>query len=72
MIVAALVLDRAGRKLSMITMFVLASLLLIPLLTHQNEAITTSLLFGSRALVSATFMVACIYAPEVKKIGCIA
>ncbi|XP_042001117.1 organic cation/carnitine transporter 7-like [Salvia splendens] len=65
LIVAAFIVDRVGRKLSMIIMFVVASILLIPLLTHQIEATTTALLFGARALVSATFIVACIYAPEV-------
>ena len=62
---AAFIVDRVGRKLSMIIMFVVASILLIPLLTQQIEATTTALLFGARALVSATFIVACIYAPEV-------
>ncbi|KAG6411604.1 hypothetical protein SASPL_129687 [Salvia splendens] len=65
LIVAAFIVERVGRKLCMIIMFVVASILLIPLLTRQNEATTTALLFGTRALVSATFIVACIYAPEV-------
>lgn len=65
MVLAAFIVDRVGRKLCMIIMFVLASVVLIPLLTHQNEAFTTALLFGARALVSATFTVACIYCPEV-------
>ncbi|KAL1531258.1 hypothetical protein AAHA92_33956 [Salvia divinorum] len=64
LIVAAFIVDRVGRKLCMIIMFGVASILLIPLLTHQNEAITTALLLGTRALVSATFIVACIYVPE--------
>ena len=68
LIVAAFIVDRVGRKLCMIIMFVVASILLIPLLTRQNEATTTALMFGTRALVSATFIVACIYAPEVHSI----
>ncbi|KAH6817287.1 Major facilitator superfamily protein [Perilla frutescens var. frutescens] len=64
LIIAAFIVDRVGRKLCMIIMFMLASILLIPLLIHQDEALTTALLFGARALVSATFIVACIYAPE--------
>ncbi|KAG8376302.1 hypothetical protein BUALT_Bualt09G0049200 [Buddleja alternifolia] len=66
LIIAALIVDRLGRKLSMVIMFVLASILLLPLLIHQNEIWTTALLFGARTFVSATFVVAaCIYAPEV-------
>lgn len=65
LIFSAFIVDRVGRKLSMVIMFVLASVLLLPLLIHQNEILTTGLLFGARAFVSATFVVACIYAPEV-------
>ncbi|KAL3644282.1 hypothetical protein CASFOL_012214 [Castilleja foliolosa] len=65
LIFAAFIVDRFGRKLSMAIMFVLTAVLLIPLLTHQNEILTTGLLFGARAFVSAAFIVACIYAPEV-------
>ncbi|KAI3443484.1 hypothetical protein Pfo_000149 [Paulownia fortunei] len=65
LIFSAFIVDRVGRKLSMVIMFVLASMLLLPLLTHQNEILNTTLLFGARAFVSATFIVACIYAPEV-------
>ncbi|KAL9153858.1 hypothetical protein ABFS82_10G075600 [Erythranthe guttata] len=66
LIFSALIVDRVGRKLSMVTMFVLASVLLLPLSTNpNNEVLTVVLLFGARAFVSATFTVACIYAPEV-------
>ncbi|PIN12692.1 Synaptic vesicle transporter SV2 (major facilitator superfamily) [Handroanthus impetiginosus] len=64
-IFSVFIVDRVGRKLSMIIMFILATLLLLPLLIHQNEIVTTTSLFGARAFVSATFGVACIYAPEV-------
>ncbi|KAL7136972.1 hypothetical protein ABFS83_10G064400 [Erythranthe nasuta] len=67
LIFSAFIVDRVGRKLSMVTMFVLASVLLLPLTTTNpnNEVLTVVLLFGARAFVSATFTVACIYAPEV-------
>ncbi|KAL0308353.1 UNVERIFIED_CONTAM: Organic cation/carnitine transporter 7 [Sesamum radiatum] len=65
LILSAFIVDRMGRKFSMVIMFVLASLLLLPLLAHQNEILTTTLLFGARTFVSATFVVACIYCPEV-------
>lgn len=66
MILGAIIVDKVGRKLSMIFMLVTASILFIPLLAHQSENLTTTVLFGARALVSATFIVACIYAPEVR------
>ncbi|PIN12689.1 Synaptic vesicle transporter SV2 (major facilitator superfamily) [Handroanthus impetiginosus] len=65
LVFSAFVVDRVGRKLSMIIMFILAMLLLLPLLIHQNEIVTTTSLFGARAFVSGTFGVAWIYAPEV-------
>ncbi|PIN12691.1 Synaptic vesicle transporter SV2 (major facilitator superfamily) [Handroanthus impetiginosus] len=65
LIFSAFIVDRVGRKLSMIIMFILATLLLLPLLIHQNEIVTTASLFGARAFVSATSVVACFYTPEV-------
>ncbi|KAL8488215.1 hypothetical protein ACS0TY_024487 [Phlomoides rotata] len=65
MILGAFIVDKVGRKLSMIIMLMSGSILFIPLLAQQSEILTTSVLFGARALVSATFIVACIYAPEV-------
>lgn len=58
-------MDRLGRKFSMLVMFLLGFILLLPLVIHQNEIFTTLLLFGARMFISATFIVACIYAPEV-------
>ncbi|XP_073154863.1 organic cation/carnitine transporter 7-like [Henckelia pumila] len=65
LILSAFVVDRLGRKLSMALMFVLGAILLLPLLSRQNEILATTLLFGARTFISATFTVACIYAPEV-------
>ncbi|KAK9078923.1 hypothetical protein SSX86_002982 [Deinandra increscens subsp. villosa] len=62
---AALILDRVGRKISMEIMFVAAFVLLLPLIVHQNEVMSTIFLFGARMFVSASFIVVCIYAPEV-------
>ncbi|GJU68171.1 organic cation/carnitine transporter 7-like protein [Tanacetum coccineum] len=39
--------------------------LLLPLVVHQNAKMTTGFLFGARMFISASFIVACIYAPEV-------
>ncbi|GJU16427.1 organic cation/carnitine transporter 7-like protein [Tanacetum coccineum] len=62
---AALILDRVGRKISMEIMLVAGFVLLLPLIVHQNAIITTGFLFGARMFISASFIVVCIYAPEV-------
>jgi len=62
---AAYILDRVGRKISMEIMLVSGFLLLLPLVIHQNEVITTGSLFGARMFISASFIIVCIYAPEV-------
>lgn len=65
LVLSAFIVDRVGRKFSMLVMFILGFILLLPLVTHQSEVLTTLLLFGARMFISATFIVACIYAPEV-------
>ncbi|KAJ0531037.1 putative major facilitator, sugar transporter, major facilitator superfamily [Helianthus annuus] len=62
---AAYILDRVGRKISMEIMLVSGFLLLLPIVVHQNEVITTGSLFGARMFISASFIIVCIYAPEV-------
>ena len=62
---AAIILDKLGRKLSMEILLLAGFLLLLPLTLHQNDIITTTVLFGARMFISASFIVACIYAPEV-------
>lgn len=62
---AAIILDRLGRKISMEIMFTAGFVLLLPLVVHQNDILTTTFLFGARMFISASFIVACIYAPEV-------
>ncbi|CAI9285444.1 unnamed protein product [Lactuca saligna] len=63
--IAALILDRVGRKISMEIMTVAGFILLLPLVLHQNAILTTIFLFGARMFISANFIVVCIYAPEV-------
>ncbi|XP_027065556.2 organic cation/carnitine transporter 7 [Coffea arabica] len=65
LVLAAFIVDRVGRKVSMVIMFTLGFILLLPLVVQQNGVLTTALLFGARMFVSATFEVACVYAPEV-------
>ncbi|XAR50714.1 hypothetical protein NMG60_11005114 [Bertholletia excelsa] len=65
LVLSAIILDRVGRKKSMAIMLLLAIVLLLPLVSHQNEIMTTASLFGARMFSSATFTVTCIYVPEV-------
>uniref|UniRef100_A0A5B7AYI0 Putative General substrate transporter n=2 Tax=Davidia involucrata TaxID=16924 RepID=A0A5B7AYI0_DAVIN len=65
LVLSAIIVDRIGRKFSMEIMFVLGFILLLPLVSHQHQILITALLFGARMFISATFTVACIYAPEV-------
>nr|XP_043624604.1 organic cation/carnitine transporter 7-like isoform X2 [Erigeron canadensis] len=62
---AALILDRVGRKISMEIMIVSGFVLLFPLVVHQNAIMTTFFLFGARMFISASFIIVCIYTPEV-------
>ncbi|KAL5540128.1 hypothetical protein UlMin_042352 [Ulmus minor] len=64
LILSAILVDRIGRKLSMIVTFILACLFLLPLAFQQPATLTTGLLFGARLCTIGTFTVACIYAPE--------
>lgn len=65
LVLAAIIVDKVGRKLSMEIMLLLGFALLLPLISHRNEILTTALLFGARMFISSSFIVACIYAPEV-------
>lgn len=62
---AAVIVDKVGRKCSMEIMLLSGFVLLLPLVSNQNEVLTTVSLFGARMFISASFIVACIYAPEV-------
>ncbi|CAN1338021.1 Organic cation/carnitine transporter 7 [Linum perenne] len=64
LVLSALTVDRFGRKFSMVIMFFLAWVFLIPLVFQQNPLITTGLLFGARMCALGSFTVACVYAPE--------
>lgn len=65
LLLSAIIVDRIGRKLSMIIMFILACIFLLPLAYQQSATLTTVLLFGARMCTIGSFTVACIYAPEV-------
>ncbi|KAL9256231.1 Organic cation/carnitine transporter 7-like protein, partial [Drosera capensis] len=65
LLLAAAMVDRVGRKLSMSSMFFLCFAFLFPLVFSQPENLTTSLLFGARVCIKTTFTVVYVYAPEV-------
>ncbi|CAA3009298.1 Synaptic vesicle transporter SV2 (major facilitator superfamily) [Olea europaea subsp. europaea] len=65
LIVAAVLVDRLGRKLTMEILTMFTFILILPLLLHQNELVTTALLFGSRMFISAAFTSLTVYAKEV-------
>ncbi|KAL6587061.1 Organic cation/carnitine transporter 7 [Orobanche minor] len=57
--------DKVGRKKSMAAMFFLCFIILLPLMFHQPQSLTTGLLFGARICITGTFTVIYIYAPEI-------
>ncbi|KAD6454852.1 hypothetical protein E3N88_09558 [Mikania micrantha] len=64
LIISAFTIDKLGRKLSMSIMFFLCCIFLLPLVSHQPQAVTTALLFMARICITTTFTVVYIYAPE--------
>ncbi|XP_058228658.1 organic cation/carnitine transporter 7-like isoform X2 [Rhododendron vialii] len=65
LVLSAIIVDKVGRKFSMAIMLLLGFVLLLPLVSQQGEILTTASLFGARMFISASFVIACIYAPEV-------
>ncbi|XP_059456253.1 organic cation/carnitine transporter 7 [Corylus avellana] len=65
LLISAVTVDKLGRKLSMSAMFFLCCIFLLPLVFHQPEGLTTSLLFGARICITTTFTIVYIYAPEI-------
>ncbi|XP_050214587.1 organic cation/carnitine transporter 7-like [Mercurialis annua] len=64
-ILAALTVDRFGRKISMSVVFFVCGIFLVPLVVHQSATLTTVLLFLARICITATFAIVFVYAPEV-------
>jgi len=65
LLLSAGLVDWFGRKASMWSMMFACCAFLGPLVFHQNELLTTTLLFGARACAMGSFTVLCLYAPEV-------
>ncbi|KAK8968615.1 Organic cation/carnitine transporter 7 [Platanthera guangdongensis] len=64
LLLLAVMVDRIGRKLTMITMLSSAFVFLIPLAFPQTPMLTTTLLFCARLCITAGSTGLCIYAPE--------
>ncbi|CAL4943307.1 unnamed protein product [Urochloa decumbens] len=65
LILSALLVDWFGRKATMCCLMFACCAFLGPILFHQNELFTTTLLFGARACGMGGTTVLCLYAPEV-------
>ncbi|KAL3533175.1 hypothetical protein ACH5RR_006696 [Cinchona calisaya] len=65
LVLSAIIVDYIGRKRSMALLYFFSFIFLLPLLKHQNEFLTTGLLFGARMCVIGTFTIAGIYCPEI-------
>ncbi|XP_015082253.1 organic cation/carnitine transporter 7-like [Solanum pennellii] len=64
-ILAAIMVDTIGRKLSVALMCGLSFLFLLPLLAPQLPALTTGLLFGARTFISGSFVIVGVYCREI-------
>lgn len=65
LVLLAVMIDRLGRKRSMVIMLSAAFVFLIPLAFPQMEGVTTTLLFCARLCITASSTGLCIYAPEI-------
>ncbi|VFR00219.1 unnamed protein product [Cuscuta campestris] len=65
LVLAATLVDKVGRKFSLVFMFALGFLFLLPLALHQRETLTTLLLSGARMCFIGTFTITSIYCPEI-------
>ncbi|GAA0169401.1 secondary carrier transporter [Lithospermum erythrorhizon] len=64
-LLAAGIVDWAGRKLSLVMTSTLSFILLVPLVCHQSKTVTTALLFGARLFITTGTMVLAVYSSEV-------
>ncbi|KAJ4709121.1 organic cation/carnitine transporter 7-like [Melia azedarach] len=65
LLLAAIIVDRVGRKPSMIIMNALLCIFLLPLFTHQSNILTTALLAGARMCCTGYYTITNIFSPEI-------
>ncbi|XP_059283396.1 organic cation/carnitine transporter 7-like [Lycium ferocissimum] len=64
-LLAAIMVEKVGRKLSMALTCALNFLFLLPLLTPELPALTTALLFGARTFISGSLVIVGVYCREI-------
>ncbi|KAK6131728.1 hypothetical protein DH2020_034525 [Rehmannia glutinosa] len=64
LILSAVLVDKIGRRISMVLMYSCGFIFLLPLMFHLNELTTTCLLFGARMCIIGNYTIAGIYCPE--------
>ncbi|XP_020578580.1 organic cation/carnitine transporter 7-like [Phalaenopsis equestris] len=65
LLIAAVIVDRIGRKLSVAALLFVTFGFLLPLIFHHKELTTTALLFGARICITGSITTLSIYAPEI-------
>lgn len=64
-LLSAILLDKIGRRLSLLVMYAFSFVIMVPLMFHQKPSFTTLLLFGARMFIIGSYTVAGVYCPEV-------
>ena len=65
LVLSAILVDKIGRKMSMVVMYSCGFICLLPLMFQQQQVVVISLLFGARLFIIGNYTVAGIYCPEV-------
>lgn len=65
LILSAFLVDKVGRRISMLLMYLFGFMFLLPLMFHHYKIWTTALLFGARMFINGNFTVAGVYCPEI-------
>lgn len=65
LVLAGIIVDRAGRKLSLTIMLILVFICILPLAMLQSNILITGLLVGARMFAFGAFTIACIFTPEI-------
>ncbi|CAL5083592.1 unnamed protein product [Urochloa decumbens] len=69
-LLAALLVDRVGRRISLGGMILLCCAFLAPLAVHLGEGLAITLLFCARACIEGCFVVLIVYSPEIYPTSC--
>ncbi|GFQ06268.1 organic cation/carnitine transporter 7 [Phtheirospermum japonicum] len=65
LILSAALVDKFGRRISMMILYLIGFLCFLPLIFDQYELIKTTLFFGVRMCITGNYKLATIYCPEV-------